>query len=112
MGILRRTHDVPSNLDLAVVPVFGVDPRGAAIFAGAVNGTVGQLGSRVVLDVHDNAWTGWTQQPQTFRSAIAGNAGAGRAVVDRTTMLDQSRSSAGLSPMQVTMEQRAARGLY
>lgn len=105
----RQTSD--HNASVAVVPVYGVDPRGAAIFAGAVNGTVGHLGSRVVMDARSSDWHGWTQQPQHFYTAaqITG-ANSGRPRVDTTTYLDQSRSSAELSPMQALMEARAARG--
>lgn len=108
-----RARTTPSNEELVAVPVFGVDPHGAAIFTGAVNGTVGRLGSRVVIDPNDAPWHGWTQQPQRFKGA--GNLGAnpgGRPVVDPVTNLDEARSSAALSPMQALMEQRAARGLY
>jgi hypothetical protein len=112
---MRRRPAADSNLAVAVVPTFGVDPHGAALFAGAVNGTVGALGSRVVMDTRSSDWTGWTQSPQSFRNAgtITGTArGAGVPRVETTTFLDQSRSSPALSPMQALMEARAARGRY
>jgi hypothetical protein len=110
-----RRPAADSNESVAVVPVFGVDPHGAAIFAGAVNGTLGALGSRVVMDTRSNAWHGWTQSPQSFRAAgtVTGTArAAGTPRVDTTTFLDQSRSSAQMSPTQALMEARAARGRY
>jgi hypothetical protein len=113
--MLRRRPTADSNAGTAVVPVFGVDPRGAALFAGAVNGTMGALNGRVVMDTRSTAWHGWTQSPQNFRSpqAVTGiAAGAGRPSVATSTFLDQSRSSAQLSPMQALMEARAARGRY
>jgi uncharacterized membrane protein YjjP (DUF1212 family) len=82
---------------------------------GAVNGTLGALGSRVVMDTRSNAWHGWTQSPQSFRAAgtVTGTArAAGTPRVDTTTFLDQSRSSAQMSPTQALMEARAARGRY
>lgn len=110
---MRFGRTTPTNESIAVVPVFGVDPNGAAIMTGAVNGNLGRLGSRVVIDPADTPWHGWTQQPQRFKGA--GNLGAnpgGRPVIDPTTTIDQARSSAASSPMQALMEQRAARGLY
>lgn len=108
-----RRPAADSNASVAVVPVFGVDPHGAAIFAGAVNGTLGALGSRVVMDTRSTAWHGWTQSPQSFRTnANITGANSGRPSVPTTTFLDQSRSSAQLSPVQALMESRAARGRY
>jgi hypothetical protein len=111
----RRRAAADSNASTAVVPVFGVDPHGASIFAGAVRGTMGQLGSRVVMDTRATDWTGWVQSPQNFRAsgAITGTArAAGVPRVERTAYIDQVGSSSAVSPVQALMQARAARGRY
>lgn len=93
----------PSNESFELVPVFGVDPRGAALFAGVINGTLGRLGGRAVIDANDDPWHGWTQPPQSFRGS--GYLGGGRPVLPRGNTLDQERGM-GASPMQSILEQR------
>jgi hypothetical protein len=102
-------RQLSDNESLAVVPVFGVDQRGAAIFAGAVAG--GRVGSgRVPIDAHDSPWHGWTQSPQRFRGA--GFLGAARPKDPVPETLEQGRSAAVLTPTEQILEQRAAAGRF
>lgn len=113
LGRRPRTVETPSNESIAAVPVFTPDPHGAAMFAGVVNGTLGHLGGRPVLDAsRDAAWHGWTAQPQGFRGAAAAS-GGGRPVVVPSTRLDQARGSS-LAPdaVQTVFEQRMAAGRF
>lgn len=106
MGRLgRRAVTAPSNESVAAVPVFTPDPHGAAMFAGIVNGTLGHLGSRPVLDTGGKAWHGWAQSPQA--PFLGRHLGGGRPVVVPTTRLDQDH---GLVPdnIQTIFEQRMA----
>lgn len=96
-----------TNLTEAVVPVFGVDPRGAALFAGAVAGTrVGR--GRVPIDAYDTPWHGWTQAPQRFGGS--GFLGAARPLAPAPQTIDQSRSAVQLSPAELLLEERASSG--
>lgn len=103
----RQPVTAPSNESVAAVPVFTPDPHGAAMFAGIINGTLGHLGGRPMLDASkDRAWHGWTAQPQGFRGA-AGASGGGRPVVVPGTRLDQaSGSSLAPDPIQSIFEER------
>lgn len=107
---MRRRRDVTTgdNLGEAVVPVFGVDPHGAAMFAGAVNGTLGQLGSRLVMDTRGPAWHGWTQSPQDFRGALG--VGGGRPSVSLHTTFDQEQGTDLGNPLYQSLAERAASG--
>ena len=96
-----------TNESVAVVPVYGVDPRGAAIFSGVTaGGNVG--GGRVPIDAYDSPWHGWTQPPQNFRGAAGLGAARPLAAVPET--LEQGRSAVQLSPAEQLLEQRAAEG--
>jgi hypothetical protein len=102
-----RTVTAPSNDSEALVPVFTPDPHGAAMFAGVVNGTLGHLGGRPVLDSSSETWHGWTAAPQAFKGAL-GLAG-GRPVVPYTTRLDQTHGAqVGPDPIQSIFEERMA----
>lgn len=112
LGRRPRTVETPSNESIAAVPVFTPDPHGAAMFAGVVNGNLGHLGGRPVIDTtRAEAWHGWTAQPQGFRGA--GNLGGGRPVVGEGSRLDQSRGQS-LAPdaIQSIFEQRMAAGRF
>jgi hypothetical protein len=100
---MRRRHSTPTNDTVAAIPVFTPDPHGAAMFAGIVNGTLGSMGGRVVMDTDRAPWHGWTAPPQ--RMTGAGNIGGGRPIVGDGPRLDQER---GLSadPIQSIFEQR------
>jgi hypothetical protein len=102
---MLRRPTAAANDSVVAVPVYTPDPHGAAMFAGVVNGTLGHLGGRVVLDARGPAWHGRTQAPQEFRGA--GNIGGGRPVVTPVTRLDQEH---GLVPdnIQTIFEQRMA----
>jgi hypothetical protein len=99
-----RAVTSPSNESVAAVPVFTPDPHGAAMFAGITNGTLGHLGSRVVLDTGGKAWHGWVQSPQA-PMRDGGNLGSARPVVSQTSRLDQEH---GVTPdsIQTMFEQR------
>lgn len=106
---MSRQEPAETNFSEAIVPVFGVDPRGAAIFAGAVaGGRVG--GGRVPIDPYDSPWHGWTQPPQTFRGA--GYLGAARPLKPTPQTLEQGRSAVQLTPAEQLLEQRAAEGRF
>lgn len=108
---MRRRPAAPSNEAVAVVPVFTPDPHGAAMFAGIVNGTLGQLGRRVVMDTRgDGAWHGWVQAPQGPMTGAA-NLGSGRPVVNPVTRLDQSQGVAADSVEQLFSQRATERRL-
>lgn len=110
MTLFRRPV-APSNDSVEAVPVFGVDPHGAAMFAGITNGNLGHLGERPVIDAGRSPWHGWTQAPQAFRGALG--VGGGRPVVSPVTTLDQERG-ASVAPdvIQQIFEQRARAGRF
>jgi hypothetical protein len=99
---LGRRPSAPTNEEHVTVPVYGLDPHGAALFAGVVNGTLGALGRRPVIDASGPRWHGWTAAPQLMRGA--GNIGGGRPRVPAGSTLDQERSSA--DSIQSAFEQR------
>lgn len=93
-----------TNESIVPVPVFGLDPHGAAMFAGINNATAGHLnGPRPVIDANRAPWHGWTAPPQ--RTTGAANLGGGRPVVPEGPRLDQERSLAA-DPIQAIFEQR------
>jgi hypothetical protein len=103
----RKPPTSPTNYSVAVVPVFTPDPHGAAMFAGIVNGTLGHLGSRVVMDTRGSGKShGWAQSPQGPMTGAA-NLGAGRPVVETTTSFDRTQDVAGDS-VQSLFAQRGA----
>lgn len=104
---MTRREVAETNLTEQVVPVFGVDPRGAAIFAAAVAST-GVGSGRVPIDAHDTPWHGWTKAPQLFRGA--GYLGAARPLAPNPQTIDQSRSAVQLSPAEQLLEERASSG--
>jgi hypothetical protein len=106
--MLRRRPTAPSNESTAVIPVYGVDPHGAAMFAGVVNGTLGHLGVRPVIDARGESWHGWTKGMQ--RMTGAANLGAGRPVIPSTTRLDQERGQIVGDPIRAAFEQRVSGG--
>ena len=110
MGLLRRPAAAPNDTVVAV-PVFTTDPHGAAMFAGIVNGNLGNLGRRPVIDAVRDPWHGWTQAPQGFRGALG--VGGGRPVVSPVTTIDQERG-ARVAPdvIQQILESRAAAGRF
>lgn len=112
LGRRPRTVVSPSNESIAAVPVYTPDPHGAALFAGVVNGNLGHLGGRPVLDASRGPWHGWTAQPQSFRGA-GGLNGSGRPVVPMGARLDQSRGQS-LAPdaIQTIFEQRMSAGRF
>ena len=110
MSLIRRPS-APSNDSVEAVPVFTTDPHGAAMFHGILNGTLGDLGRRPVIDADRRAWHGWTQAPQEFRGALG--VGGGRPVVSPVTTIDQERG-ASVAPdvIQQIFESRAAAGRF
>ena len=111
MGIIRRRPEAAPNDTVVAVPVFTTDPHGAAMFHGIVNGTLGHLGQRPVIDAERHAWHGWTRAPQDFRGALG--VGGGRPVVSPVTTIDQERgASASPDVIQQIFESRAAAGRF
>lgn len=112
LGRRPRAAVTPSNESIAAVPFFTPDPHGAAMFAGIVNGNLGHLGGRPVIDASRGPWHGWTAQPQSFRGAGNVN-GRGRPVVTEGSRLDQSRGQS-LAPdaIQAIFEQRMTAGRF
>lgn len=109
LGRRPRTVTAPSNDSEALVPVYTPDPHGAAMFAGVVNGTLGHLGSRPIIDCSSSggAWHGWTAAPQAFKGALG--VGGGRPVVPSSTRLDQTRGAqVAPDPIQSIFEERMA----
>ena len=109
---LRRQAATPPNDTVQAVPVFTTDPIGAAMFAGIVNGTLGHLGERPVIDAgRGPRWHGWTKAPQEFRGALG--VGGARPVVSPVTTIDQERG-ASVAPdvIQQIFEQRASAGRF
>jgi len=104
-----RRPVTPPNESHETVPVFTTDPHGAAMFAGIVNGTLGHLGARPVIDTGRSPWHGWTAAPQSYRGAAflgrGGNGGGGRPVVGEGPRLDQERGVVA-DPIQSIFEQR------
>ena len=107
---MGRRRDVTSedNFGEALVPVFGVDPHGAAMFGAITNHGVGQLGSRVVMDTRGPAWHGWTQSTQDFRGALG--VGGGRPSVSTHSRFDQEQGSDLGNPLYQALAERAASG--
>jgi hypothetical protein len=103
----RKSSPVP-NLAVEVIPVFGPDPRGAALFHGITNGNAARLNGPVRIDASgEGAWGGWTKAPQvTF--APAGRLGSVRPVVDPTTTIDQASGSIISDPVQRAFTERMA----
>lgn len=107
----RRTPTSPSNEGVAVIPVFGPDPHGAAMFHGILAGTLGHLGSRVPMDTRGSgAYHGYAVNPQGPMTGAA-NLGSGRTVVNPSTRFDQSQGVAGDSVQQVFGD-RMGRGMF
>jgi len=108
--IRRRPHAAPNDT-VQAVPVFTTDPHGAAMFAGIVNGNLGHLGERPVIDAARNPWHGWTKPPQDFRGALG--VGGGRPTVPPYTTIDQERgASASPDVVQRIFEDRASAGRF
>lgn len=109
--MLGRRPVAAPNDTVQAVPVFTTDPHGAAMFAGIVNGTLGHLGERPVIDASRNPWHGWTRSPQSFRGALG--VGGGRPVVVPGARLDQAQG-ASVAPdvIQQIFESRAATGRF
>lgn len=102
------TVTAPSNESEALVPVFTPDPHGAAMFAGIVNGNLGHLGRRPVIDASGESWHGWTAAPQAFKGAV-GVIGGSRPVVPPDPRLDQTRGAqVAPDPVQSIFEERMA----
>lgn len=102
MGL--RRHTAGTNESIEAVPVFGLDPHGAAMFAGITNGTLGHLGTRPVIDAQRAPWHGWTAPPQAMRGA--GNIGAGRAIAGPGPRLDQERGTLAPDSIQTLFQDR------
>lgn len=110
MGLLGRGAAAP-NGTVEAVPVFTTDPHGAAMFHGILNGTLGTLGGRPVVDVSRSPWHGWTVAPQAFRGALG--LGGGRPVVPPSSRLDQQQgSSVAPDVIQQIFESRASSGRF
>lgn len=107
----RKTSSPVPNLSVEVIPVFGPDPRGAALFHGITNGNAARLNGPVRIDARgDGTWGGWTKAPQVVQ-APAGRLGSVRPVVDSTTTIDQAAGSIISDPMQrIFTERMASRG--
>jgi len=111
MSLLPRRREVAPNGTVEAVPVYGTDPHGAAMFHGILNGTLGSLGARPVIDADRAPWHGWTQAPQGFRGALG--VGGGRPVVSPVTTIDQERgTSVAPDVIQQIFESRAAAGRF
>lgn len=110
MGRFRRPAAAPNDT-VQAVPVFTTDPHGAAMFHGILNGTLGHLGERPVIDADRDPWHGWTKAPQEFRGALG--LGGGQPTVDLVTTIDQERG-ASVAPdvIQQIFESRAAAGRF
>jgi hypothetical protein len=104
----RRSKVSPSNETVQTIPVFARDPRGAAMAAGILDGTLGHLGSRVVIDARGDSWHGWTAAPQG-RMTGAANLGAARPKVNPVTRLDQERGVA-VDSIQAAFQARSSGG--
>lgn len=110
MGLLRRGA-AAANHTVQAVPVFTTDPHGVAMFHGILNGTLGTLGERPVIDASRSAWHGWTMAPQAFRGALG--VGGGRPVVPPSSRLDQQQgSSVAPDVIQQIFESRASAGRF
>jgi hypothetical protein len=109
--MLGRKPAAAPNDTVVAVPVFTTDPHGAAMFHGILNGTLGHLGERPVIDAARSPWHGWTQAPQAFRGALG--VGGGRPVVTPGTRLDQAQGQA-VAPdvIQQIFESRASTGRF
>lgn len=109
--MLRRRPETAPNDTVQAVPVFTTDPHGAAMFHGILNGNLGHLGDRPVIDATRSPWHGWTRSPQSFRGALG--VGGGRPNVDPVTTIDQERG-ASVAPdvIQQIFEQRASAGRF
>jgi hypothetical protein len=108
----RRKSDPAPNLAVELIPVFGPDPRGAALFHGVTAGNASRLNGPVRIDARgDGTWGGWTKAPQV-PFAPAGRLGSGRPVVDPNGMtIDQANGSVISDPVQRAFTERmAARG--
>lgn len=105
----REAPTSPDNYSAELVPVFTPDQRGAALFSGLVNGTVGRLGSRVAMDTTGSGkWHGWAPDPQGPMTGVA-NIGSARPVVNPVTRLDQAHGVTGDSIQQLFTERMSAR---
>jgi hypothetical protein len=107
VGLRRKQPTSPDNAATAVIPVFTQDPRGAAMFAGILNGTLGQLGSRVVMDTQGTGKShGWAQNPQGNMTGAA-NIGGARPSVPTTTRFERTQDVAPDS-VQALFAQRSS----
>lgn len=108
---LRRRPESAANDTVQAVPVFTTDPHGVAMFHGILNGTLGHLGERPVIDAGRSPWHGWTKAPQEFRGALG--VGGGRPTVPPYSTIDQERG-ASVAPdvIQQIFEQRAGAGRF
>lgn len=108
MRLGRSRVDVP-DLTYQTVPVWTPDDRGAALFAGVVNGNAANghsIHSGVRIDARgDGAWFGWTQSPQ--QPLTPGRLGGGRPVVGTGGTIEDERGM-GSSQVQQIFEQRMA----
>jgi hypothetical protein len=111
VGLRRSKPTSPDNYGTAVVPVFAPDPHGAAMFAGIVNGTLGELGSRVVMDTQGSGkFHGWAQNPQGPMTGAA-NIGTARPAVNMTTRFEKSQDVAPDSVSALFAQRGAERRL-